>query len=341
MASILKQSQFGLCRHEEVEKEPKKKHKKKKMLEKKYAEDLSDDNIAAEPVETHKHKKNKQTKIKKHAEQKPRLSFQSAEDEDDEFILKKHQKQVSRSPSFSRSPTPDRRRMSRSPSPYGRSRSPSPLPPKKGKKASKNDSWDDSFDRSSSKQRRGADFESDSRRDMSSSPERFDYEKVSAKKKTKKIGKHKQMVSDSGDSDFARERMPPSPQIVKKDKKRRSDDIQDVRKVPERDSRHNSYEREQLDNSRDYSSSRGKLKDKSGLSAPRERTQMMNPSPHKDGRGRESQVSDSIRDSRRDQSPESQRSGSQYQRSGRRELSPQPMPDRHREVKYYISHLFY
>lgn len=329
--------------------------------EKKYA-DYSDDEAAE--LEGAKTKKSKQGKVSKskHMEQRPRLSFQSDEDFDEEFVVKKNrQKSWSKSRSPSRSVTPpagyDRGR-SKKVSPeftkYESNRSVSP-DVKKSKKSARDqddyDPWEREGDAIREKQRHKGVLEREDaspqeprkeRRARSPPVDVREIEEKHSKKKSKKElkhGKHKQETetrggyySDSAGSPISQERAAPSPERGRKGKKHKSDQSRDRSSLGrEKDSRREAFDDpERTESPRDYREPRGK--------GHKDRGQMVSPAASKE---REKQrrsvtpepptrVSDSA--SRREFSPESQRSGSQYQRN--RRMSPPPVDRRRDDDRY-------
>ncbi|XP_063430416.1 zinc finger CCCH domain-containing protein 13-like isoform X2 [Mytilus trossulus] len=275
---------------QEIEKEvaQKKKHKKKKALEKKMAE-MSE--------EESKPKKSKQKGLKsKAAEQKPRLSFQS-EEEEDTIIVKKKQRTPSESPSRSHSRSRSwSQEMSRQHSPderYERSQSPVQRKSKKGVKAIDNVRPSLSPESHPQEHRgRSSSFES---------PE-GQMGRKKGKRETKK-GKHKhepQYQSGSDESDYSKERV--KGDKGKKHKKGRewSPESRDTLARDQRKSSPGDFS--------DYKSKKERDKHSPGF---RDRRRSASPV------SRHSHV-----ESRRDMSPGSQRSGSMYHRE--RRISPPP-----------------
>lgn len=274
---------------------PKKKHKKKKSLEKKMAE-MSEDEV--------KPKKSKQKGMKsKSAENKPRLSFQSEEDEEDTIVVKKNkQRSPSDSPrSFSRSrswsqdlprqPSPDERYKERSLSPAQR----------KMKKGNKSFEENDGNKQSTTPEPRHLD-----RRGRSSSDESQEEQIIKRKgKKASRKDKHKQEAqyqSESEESDYSKERSK-----MKKHKKDRGEwspgsQGRDV------ENRSREGRKSSPGDFREYKSQKDRDKHSPGF------------------RERRRSVSPGVRhmEPRREMSPGSPRSGSQYHRDKR--LTP---PDRH------------
>ncbi|CAC5405615.1 ZC3H13 [Mytilus coruscus] len=281
---------------QEIEKEvaQKKKHKKKKALEKKMAE-MSEEEA--------KPKKSKQKGMKsKAAEQKPRLSFQS-EEEEDTIIVKKRQRTPSESPSRSHSRSRSwSQDMSRQHSPderYERSQSPVQRKSKKGIK-----------DIGELRQSLSPVSHPQEHRGRSSSFESPEGQmsRKKGKRDTKK-SKHKhepQYQSGSDESDYSRERV--KGDKGKKHKKGRewSPEIRETLSRDKRKSSPGDYS--------DYQSKKERDKHSPGF---RDRRRSASPV------SRHSHV-----DSRRDMSPGSQRSGSMYHRERR----ITPLPDR-REIE--------
>lgn len=282
----------------EKETAPKKKHKKKKSLEKKMAE-ISDEEV--------KPKKSKQKGMKsKTTEQKPRLSFQSEEDEEDTIVVKKNRQ---RSPSETPSRSLSRSRswsqgMSRQHSPNERyeDRSPSPVQ-RKSKKGHR--SFNDDNRQSITPEPRHPE-----RRGRSSSYETPEEQMARRKgKKDSKKDKRKHEVqyqSESEESDYSRERM--KVDKIKKHKKGRGDWSPESHDR-EVDNRSREPRKSSPVDYRDYKLQKERDKHSPG---------------YRDHR-RSMSLGSRHTDSRRDISPGSQRSGSQYHRD--RRMSPPP--DRH------------
>ncbi|XP_052104398.1 zinc finger CCCH domain-containing protein 13-like isoform X4 [Mytilus californianus] len=275
---------------QEIEKEvaQKKKHKKKKALEKKMAE-MSEEEA--------KPKKSKLKGMKsKAAEQKPRLSFQS-EEEEDTIIVKKRQRTPSESPSRSHSRSRSwSQDMSRQHSPderYERSQSPVHRKFKKGIK-----------DIDELRQSLSPESHPQDHRGRSSSFESPEGQmgRKKGKRDTKK-SKHKhepQYQSGSDESDYSRERV--KGDKGKKHKKGRewSPESRETLSRDQRKSSPGDYS--------DYKSKKERDKHSPGF---RDRRRSASPV------SRHSHV-----DSRRDMSPGSQRSGSMYHRE--RRITPPP-----------------